>query len=75
MINVIKSLYDKVKICVKLNNTFLSFEHPSGLLFCSASEMLDNHKSVLNFFGIQANNDELELPYIYWIPKDAQESI
>ena len=35
----------------------------------SASEVLDNHKSVLTSFGIQTNNEELNLPYIYWIPK------
>ena len=35
----------------------------------SASEVLDNHKSVLTSFGIQTNNKELDLPYIYWIPK------
>ena len=31
----------------------------------SASEVLDNHKSVLTSFGIQTNNEELDLPYIY----------
>ena len=35
----------------------------------SASEVLDNHKLVLTSFGIQANNKELDLPYIYWISK------
>ena len=36
----------------------------------SASEVvLDNHKSVHTSFGIQTNNEELDLPYIYWIPK------
>ena len=35
----------------------------------SASEVLDNHKSVLTSFGIQTSNEELDLPYIYWIPK------
>ena len=35
----------------------------------SASEVLDNHKSVLTAFGIQTNNEELDLPYIYWNPK------
>ena len=35
----------------------------------SASEVFGNHKSVLTSFGIQANNEELYLPYIYWIPK------
>ena len=35
----------------------------------SASEVLDNHKSVLTSFGIQTNNEERDLPYIYWIPK------
>ena len=35
----------------------------------SASKVLDNHKSVLTSFIIQTNNEELDLPYIYWIPK------
>ena len=35
----------------------------------SASEVLDNHKSVLTSFGIDPNEDELDLLYIYWIPK------
>ena len=35
----------------------------------SASEVLDNHKSVLTSFGIETSYDELDLPYIYWIPK------
>ena len=35
----------------------------------SASEVLDNNKSVLTSFGIQSNSEELDLPYIYWIPK------
>ena len=35
----------------------------------SASKVLDNHKSVLTSFGIDPNEDGLDLPYIYWIPK------
>ena len=35
----------------------------------SASEVLDNHKSVITSFEIDPNEDELDLPYIYWIPK------
>ena len=35
----------------------------------SASEVLDNHKSVLTSFRIQTDNEEFNLPYIYWIPK------
>ena len=31
--------------------------------------MLDNHKLVLNSFGIETSYDELDLPYIYRIPK------
>ena len=34
-----------------------------------ASEVLDNHKPVLTSFGIDPNDDEFDLPYIYWIPK------
>ena len=41
----------------------------------SASEVLDNHKSVLTSFGIQTTDEELDLPYIYWISKDAQKSL
>ena len=36
--------------------------------FFFASEVLDNHKSVLTSFGIQSNSEELDLLYIYWIP-------
>ena len=35
----------------------------------SASEVLDNHKSVLTSLGIETSDDVLYLPYIYWIPK------
>ena len=35
----------------------------------SASEVLDNHNSVLTSFGIQTTDEELDLPYIYLIPK------
>ena len=35
----------------------------------SAPEMLDNRKSVFSSFGIDINNNELDLPYIYLIPK------
>ena len=35
----------------------------------STSEVLDNHTSVLTSFGIQTTDEELDLPYIYWIPK------
>ena len=40
-----------------------------NLTIFSASAVLDNHKSILTSFGIQANSEELDLPYIYWIPK------
>ena len=35
----------------------------------SVSEVLDNHKSVLTSFGKHTTDEELDLPYIYWIPK------
>ena len=35
----------------------------------SALEVLDNHKSVLTSFGIQTNDEELDLAYIYLISK------
>ena len=33
------------------------------------SEVLDNHNSVFTSFGIETSDDDLDLPYIYWIPK------
>ena len=33
----------------------------------SASEVLDTHKSVLTFFELDQKDDELDLPYFYWI--------
>ena len=47
-------------------------ENPTyNLTDFSASEVLDNHKSVLTSFGIEKSDDELklDLPYVYWIPK------
>ena len=38
-----------------------------NLTYFSASEVLENHKSVLTSFD--PNEDGLDLPYIYWIPK------
>jgi hypothetical protein len=32
-------------------------------------EILQNHLSVLNTFDIPRNQDQFELPYLYWIPK------
>ena len=32
-------------------------------------EILQNHLSVLNTFDIPKNQDQFELPYLYWIPK------
>ena len=32
-------------------------------------EILRNHLSVLNTFNIPKNQDQFELPYLYWIPK------
>jgi hypothetical protein len=32
-------------------------------------EILLNHLSVLNTFNIPKNQDQFELPYLYWIPK------
>ena len=39
------------------------------LIDLSASEVLDNHKSVLTSFGLDPKDDELDLPYINWISK------
>ena len=33
----------------------------------SPSEVLDNNKSVLPSFGIQTNDEEFDLPYVYMI--------
>ena len=38
-------------------------------IYLSASEVLDNHRSVLTSFGIDPNENEIDLPYVYWIPK------
>ena len=35
----------------------------------SASEIIDNHKSALASFGFDTNNLDLDLPYLYCIPK------
>ena len=43
--------------------------HTYNLKDFFGSEVLDNHKSVLTSFGIQTDNEELDLSYIYWIPK------
>ena len=32
-------------------------------------EILRNHLTVLNTFNIPKNQDQFELPYLYWIPK------
>jgi hypothetical protein len=32
-------------------------------------EILDDHTSVLCFFGISTKDEELDLPSLYWIPK------
>jgi len=32
-------------------------------------EILDNHRSVLCFFGISTKDEELNLPSLYWVPK------
>jgi hypothetical protein len=32
-------------------------------------EILQNHLSALNTFGIPKNQDQFDLPYLYWIPK------
>ena len=47
----------------------LSGNSTYNLTDLSASKVVDNHKSVLTSFGIQINNEELDLLYIYWIPK------
>ena len=43
--------------------------HTYNLTHISVSEVLDNHKSVLTSFGIETSDNELDLPFIYWIPK------
>ena len=53
----------------ELGPNSLSGNPTYNLTDLSASEVLDNHKSVLTSFGIETSDDELDLPYIYWIPK------
>ena len=53
----------------KLGLNLLQGNTAYNLMDFSASEVLDNHKSVLTSFGIETSDDELDLPYIYWIPK------
>ena len=53
----------------KLGLQLLPGNHIYNLTDFSASEVLDNHKSVPNTFGIQTADEELDLPCIYWIPK------
>ena len=52
-----------------------SFFYSYNLTGFSASEVLDNHTSVLTSFGIDTNDDELDFPYIYWIPKMHKKSL
>ena len=68
---IFKEIYPKTKTCrIILNDIYPSILNPTyHLTIFSASEVLDNHKSVLTSFGIQSNSEELDLPYIYWIPK------
>ena len=40
-----------------------------NLIDFSATEVLGNHKSALTSFGIETNDDELDLPNKYWISK------
>ena len=39
------------------------------LTILTKEEILDNHRSVLCSFGISSKDDELDLPSLYWIPK------
>ena len=58
-----------VDILIEKRGLHLLPGHPSyNLTDCLASALLDNRKLVLNSFGIQTNDEELDLPYIYWIP-------
>ena len=64
---VCKSYYVGILIAELVNS--LPGNPTYNLTDISASEVLDNHKSVLTSFGIDPNDDELDLQYIYWIPK------
>ena len=59
-----------VDILIEEYGLHLILENPTyNLTDFTSSEVLDNHKSVFTSFGIQTTDEELELPYIYWIPK------
>ena len=67
-----------IALQVHRENTFEYLMHTStslprnltyNLKSFSASEMLDNHQSILTSFGIEPSADELDSKYIYCIPK------
>ena len=35
----------------------------------SKEEIIDNHKSVLSSFGLSMEDEDYDLPLLYWIPK------
>ena len=64
-------VYKKYYISIlieELGLTSLPVNPTYSLTDFSASEVLDNHKSVLTSFGLYPNEDELDLTYIYWMP-------
>ena len=65
---VFKSYYVRILI-EELGLNSLPGNPAYNLIDFSATEVLDNHQSVLTSFGIDPNDDELGLTYIYWIPK------
>ena len=42
-----------------------TYEHTT----LSKEDILSNHKSVINIFGISMNDKNYDLPYMYWTPK------
>ena len=70
----ILSLFVKVTIIHTCLLNELGFTSTSGNPTYTPSnltkdEILQNHLSVLNTFNIPKNQDQFELPYLYWIPK------
>ena len=47
------------------NNIRSSYEHTT----LPKEDILHNHKSVVNSFGINVNDNNFDLPFMYWIPK------
>ena len=65
----VPALYHYGKFLITVGLHLLPGNPTYNLTDLSASDVLDYHKLVLTSFGIQTTDEELDLPYIYWIPK------